>query len=168
MAGISLNNLKKLSFSTDSVNKNFYFTDVNMDLHQEENKSVSKNWDDKPEYTEGKDLSVIHDIESISNSIFYILATIPGQRPLVPNFGCDLRMYIGKSMTIDTAHRIRDDIAEAISNFEPRIKITKIDVVPNEESHEYAVNIQVNVPSLQNQNISVFGKVTTLGTFERI
>jgi phage baseplate assembly protein W len=168
MAGISLSNYSKAKFSADSVNSEYAFTDVDMDMHQEMKNIVSKEMGNNYNTIEGKDLAVIHDTAAIANSIFYILATSRGQRPLLPTFGCDLRRYIAEPMTQVVANQIEDDISESLRIWEPRIKVTQIKVTPNEDEHEYFVEISAYVPFFRNEEITVFGKITTNDNFVRV
>lgn len=168
MAGISLSYLKKEKFSADDVNSNYIFTDVDLDLHQDEKNVITNDLIQGYRKVQQKDLAVIHDTEAIANSIFFILATGRGQRPLVPTFGCDLRRYIGEGMTEATLNEIREDVLESLRNWEPRIDTVSVTVTPNEEEHEYLLEITARVPMFRNQQISVFGKVTTTENFVRI
>lgn len=168
MAGISLSYLKKEKYAVDDVNSNYIFTDVELDLHQDEKNVISDDLIGGYRRVDKKDLAVIHDVEAIANSIFFILATSRGQRPLVPTFGCDLRRYVGEVMDEGTLNNIREDVLESLKNWEPRIDTISVVVTPDEEEHEYLIEVTANVPMFHNQKVTVFGKVTTNDNFVRI
>jgi phage baseplate assembly protein W len=74
-------------------------------------------------------LTMVDDIEDIKESLFILMHTIPGERLMLPEYGCDLRLLVFES--IDTAfnNEVSDIIFKAVLRFEPRIKFnfTSID-----------------------------------------
>lgn len=168
MASISLSSLKKPQFSTDEVNKDFTYTDVAMDMRQKTDVTQNKRPDLSSQTVYGKDIDVIHDFQAIENSIFYIMATTPGQRPLLPSFGCDLRRYLAEPMTDDIAQRMREHILRAIRSWEPRVNLKSVNVIGDPETHTYYISIDAYLPYIRGRSLSVFGKVTTEdGVFKR-
>lgn len=168
MASILLSSLKKPQLSTDIVNKNFTYTDVAMDMAQKEERDISKKPDMSRQIVYGKDIKTIHDFAAIENSIFYILATTPGQRPLLPTFGCDIRRYLAEPITDDTSQRIQEDVKRAIESWEPRVVLSSVDVIGDPETHTYFISINAYLPYIKGRSLSVFGKVTTEdGIFRR-
>jgi len=161
MASITLSSLKKPQLSTDIVNKNFTYTDVAMDMHQKHDRVNGKKPDISNVTIYGKDIETIHDFTAIENSIFYILATTPGQRPLLPTFGCDLRRYLAEPMTEDVTQRIQTRVRKAIESWEPRVKLKSVDVIADEETHTYYISVNAYLPYIKGRSISVFGKITT-------
>ena len=82
MSSIYLKNLQTNPQSTDTVNSNYVFTDLYMDLTQDTETVMGKTSLSKSGKVLKKDLKVLHDESAIANSIFYIMNTSPGQRPL--------------------------------------------------------------------------------------
>jgi len=77
----------------------------------------------------GKQLQMVSDEEDIKESLFILLHTIPGERLMLPEYGCNLRLLVFEN--IDTAfnNEVADIIFKAILRYEPRIifNFTKID-----------------------------------------
>jgi phage baseplate assembly protein W len=72
-------------------------------------------------------LALAHGDEDIEEAIGLILATSPGERPLRPEFGCEVHDLVFD--TIDAAMVGRMDLAirSALDRWEPRIDVTEID-----------------------------------------
>jgi len=70
-----------------------------------------------------------------------LLLTIPGERPMRPTFGCNLRNQIWENLSI-AAEAGAAAIAEAIDNFEPRITLLNVDSTVNDNTGLITFNIQ--------------------------
>ena len=77
----------------------------------------------------GKQLKMVSDEEDIKESLFILMHTIPGERLMLPEYGCNLRLLVFEN--IDTAfnNEVEDIIFKAILRYEPRItfNFTNID-----------------------------------------
>ncbi|MCJ0874251.1 GPW/gp25 family protein [Streptomyces sp. AP-93] len=69
----------------------------------------------------------------IRQSIETILDTEPGERVMRPTFGCGLRRYLMEPNSAATRAAISAEIAEALTRWEPRIRVTEVAVTPGEE-----------------------------------
>jgi phage baseplate assembly protein W len=74
-----------------------------------------------------------HGIELVRQSIETILDTEPGERIMLPAFGCGLRRYLMAPNTVTTRTAIRQDITTALGQWEPRIQLTNVAVTPGED-----------------------------------
>jgi uncharacterized protein len=77
------------------------------------------------EYVDGMDL--------IRQSVETILDTQPGERVMLPAFGCGLRRYLMEPNTLTTRTSMRADIMDALQQWEPRILLTNVAVTPGED-----------------------------------
>ena len=71
--------------------------------------------------------------EKVRQSIRIILETEPGERVMRPDFGCGLRTYLMRPNTVATRALIQHDVQLALTNWEPRIRLTSVDVVPGDD-----------------------------------
>jgi phage baseplate assembly protein W len=71
--------------------------------------------------------------EIVRQSIETILDTEPGERVMLPTFGCGLRRYLMEPNTVATRAAMRADIEEALSIWEPRIRVTNLAVSPGDD-----------------------------------
>jgi uncharacterized protein len=72
-------------------------------------------------------------IELVRQSIETILDTEPGERIMLPAFGCGLRRYLMAPNTVTTRTAIQADITVALGRWEPRISVTNVAVTPGED-----------------------------------
>ncbi len=86
----------------------------------------------RPDPTTGR-LSYINSMELVRQSIETILDTEPGERIMLPGFGCGLRRYLMEPNTLTTRTAMREDISDALSRWEPRISLTNVAVTPGED-----------------------------------
>ncbi|MFL6164110.1 MAG: GPW/gp25 family protein [Jatrophihabitantaceae bacterium] len=75
----------------------------------------------------------IEGIELVRQSIATILDTEPGERIMLPTFGCGLRRYLMEPNTLTTRTAMRQDITSALEQWEPRIRLTNVAVTPDED-----------------------------------
>jgi phage baseplate assembly protein W len=86
----------------------------------------------RPEADTGS-LAWVGGMELVRQSIETILDTEPGERIMLPLFGCGLRRYLMAPNTAATRTGIRQDITEALALWEPRIRVTDVSVTPGED-----------------------------------
>jgi phage baseplate assembly protein W len=71
--------------------------------------------------------------EIIRQSIETILDTEPGERVMLPTFGCGLRRYLMEPNTTATRSSMAQDIEDALGSWEPRIRLTGVAVTPGDD-----------------------------------
>lgn len=86
-------------------------------------------------------------LDRIRQSVEQILETEPGERIMLPDFGCGLRRYLMEPNTLTTRSAIQHDIEQALTRWEPRIQLTGVRVTPGEEPSVAWVQISYRLPS---------------------
>ena len=81
----------------------------------------------------GGTLGYLSGMELIRQSVEAILDTEPGERIMLPAFGCGLRRYLMQPNTLSTRTAMREDIATALATWEPRIRVSNVTVTPDED-----------------------------------
>jgi phage baseplate assembly protein W len=81
----------------------------------------------------GGKLEYVNGEEVIRQAIGTILDTNPGERVMLPGFGCGLRRYIMEPNTTATRAAMERDIEDALTRWEPRVDLTNVAVTPGEE-----------------------------------
>ena len=66
--------------------------------------------------------------DEIDQSLSVLYATRPGERIMLPGYGCDLRQFLFRTIDSSTAAEIKDTIGTAILRWEPRITVNSITV----------------------------------------
>ena len=64
----------------------------------------------------------------IEESIRLILATVPGERPMRPEFGCAIHDFVFASADAATAGQIAFEVRTALDRWEPRIDVGDVEV----------------------------------------
>jgi len=91
------------------------------------------------------DLLVIKDANAISRSVQNIVLTSPGERFFQPNFGTDIKNSLFNNMDTLTASTIENQIKNSIENYEPRVKIRKLEVNPNFDNNTFDTVITYDI-----------------------
>ena len=66
--------------------------------------------------------------DNVRQSVAIILRTRPGERVLMPEFGCNLEHYLFEPNTIATLRLIQEEVKRALSKWEPRIQLDDVRV----------------------------------------
>jgi len=104
------------------------------------------------------DLIALKNETAIARSIRNIVFTLPGEKFFNPNFGSRVTRSLFENIDEITASNIRDEIATSIVNYEPRVELKNVEVIPNYDNNSFDVIITysivgINVPSQQLQFI---------------
>lgn len=92
---------------------------------------------------------------NVRESIRLILMTEPGERLMRAGFGCGLRRFLFEPNTTTTRALIREHITRAIGEWEPRVQLETVDVVPD-PADSRAVTITITFRLVATQQ---FGRV---------
>ena len=65
--------------------------------------------------------------QEIEEAIRLILGTAPGERPMRPEFGCEVHDFVFDTIDAATVGRMETAIRRALDRWEPRIDVTAID-----------------------------------------
>ena len=157
MGSLNFNSFKNTNYSQ----KRNTYTDLFLDLASEPfeisigNKSISNN---------GKDIKVAYDLNAIRNSIVNLFNTNPGDRILLPDYGCDLRQYIFERVSETMAKFIGRTIKTSIEQWEPRVIIVNINVDAYVDTQEYVINLKLEVPFLEkDEKLNISGLLNQQG-----
>jgi phage baseplate assembly protein W len=166
MASLNFNNFRNIY----KEERDYTYKDLHFDIEQEINLTA-----DSRESPKGKDIKMSLDENAIKNSIINIFNTNPGERFLIPEFGINLKRYLFKSVTDDTARSIGETILAGLERWEPRIRIDNITVMARNVGRvvardtgrfsdtmsrylqmpagedEYIVNIAISIPILRHR-----------------
>lgn len=73
-------------------------------------------------------VEMVSDAEDIRESLHILLATRLGERLMLPEYGCNMNYLAFNTLDLTTVNFVRKQIRDAITKFEPRIDINKIDI----------------------------------------
>ena len=87
------------------------------------------------------DLQILRNADAIRRSVRNIVQTIPTERFFSPLLGSDVHKSLFEFVDFGTASTIRQQIAIALDNFEPRIENVDVAVDPNSDSNNFDITI---------------------------
>ena len=87
------------------------------------------------------DLQVLKNADAIRRSVRNIVQTIPTERFINTLLGSDVRRNLFEFVDFGTASVIRQQIAIALDNFEPRIENVDVVVNPNVDDNAFDVTV---------------------------
>lgn len=96
------------------------------------------------------------DVKAIKESVVQIITTSRGERIMRPSFGCNAFDYVFESFNEDLQLRVERDVRQAITKWEPRVRVDAVQVVSSEvvEPGQITIRVQYTV-LLTNQADSV-------------
>jgi phage baseplate assembly protein W len=89
---------------------------------------------------------MIGDDERIRQSIWLILATAPGERVMLPGFGCGVHDLVFQPNTVAVRGSVQAEVTDALTRWEPRIDV--IDVAasaPADQPEVMLIEIQYRI-----------------------
>jgi len=82
-------------------------------------------------------LSFASDDEKIRQSIWLILSTAPGERVMLPNFGCGIHDLVFEANTATLRGILREKVREGLVTWEPRIDVVDVSVETPADARNY-------------------------------
>ncbi len=90
-------------------------------------------------------VEMLHNEADVHSSIGIILATITGERVMLPNFGCNLQPFVYEPMTVANVTHIKNIVFEALTYHEPRIIVGDITELVIQEEGKLELTIPYTI-----------------------
>lgn len=95
----------------------------------EQNSFLGRGWAFPPSFdAQSGTVEMVQNEEDIHQSLEILLSTSLGERVMQPRYGANLKDYIYDPLNNSVIGFLRDLIANAILFYEPRIKVTRINI----------------------------------------
>jgi phage baseplate assembly protein W len=78
------------------------------------------------------DVALVRDEDDVRQAVRLILETEPGERVMRPDFGAGLRGLVFDPINTTTLALVRHRVEEALTEWEPRIDVERVDVSAEE------------------------------------
>ena len=89
--------------------------------------------------------------EDIQESIRLILSTTPGERPMMPDFGCSINSFVFSGSDYTTLMMMKREVENALIMWEPRIRDIEVDIASSpDETGKLVINVNYVVRSTNN------------------
>ncbi|GAA1996286.1 GPW/gp25 family protein [Microbacterium pumilum] len=95
----------------------------------------------EPNAQKSAKLAWLDGMELIRQSVTTILDTEPGERIMLPGFGCGLRRYLMAPNNLTTRTAMESDIRSALETWEPRVQLTEVAVTEGDDPYLVWVDI---------------------------
>jgi uncharacterized protein len=95
-------------------------------------------------------IGISQEEDNISESIWIILATAPGERVMRPNFGCGLHDLVFALNDAATLGRVKKAVWDALVRWEPRVTVLDVDVEVKGRGEVLLINIHYQVRTTNN------------------
>ena len=120
--------------SQNSITARKWYTDIDLNI--------------TPHPSSG-DLVLKYDKEAIKRSIRNIMLTNDYERPFKPNFGANLRGLLFELADDITRFETRQQIQDALNDYEPRVSLTSIDFLGKGNQNTLHVSISYGIIGVQ-------------------
>jgi len=97
-----------------------------------------------------KDVNKVTDIEAVKRSVRNLVSLNSYEKPFHPEIAGDVRALLFENMTPLTSAVIARKVQDVIENFEPRARLTGVNVTPDFDRNLYEVSVYfyvVNAPT---------------------
>jgi uncharacterized protein len=84
-----------------------------------------------------KRLALVGGDEKIRQSIWLILSTAPGERQMLPEFGCGIHELVFEANTAALRGVLRGKVQDALTRWEPRIDLLDVRVEAPSDARNY-------------------------------
>ena len=85
--------------------------------------------------------------EAIKQSVVNILSTNRGERPFLPYFGANIRSYLFENFDNVTASLVEEEIRSALVNYEPRVRVTNVEIDARPDNNALNILIEFDIIS---------------------
>ncbi len=105
-------------------------------------KDVSSSFQSNPL---SNDLLAIKNETAIARSVRNLVLTYQGERPFNQILGSKVSRLLFENVNEITASAIKDEIETTINNFEPRVNLLEVRVLPDYNGYEFNVNVRYEI-----------------------
>lgn len=125
---------------------------------KEKQSFLGRGWSFPPEFSkENGAVKMLEDESDIKSSLQILLSTRPGERVMLPGYGCNLEELLFSPLNLTLKTYVTDLIKTAILYHEPRIDVKKIDIDPADELNGVLlINIDYVIRSTNSRMNMVF------------
>ncbi|HEX8580185.1 MAG TPA: GPW/gp25 family protein [Allosphingosinicella sp.] len=88
---------------------------------------LGRGWSFPPSFSKAlASAAMVADLEDIRQSLWVLFGTAPGERVMLPTYGCDLWKYVFRELNTSLLNEISDVVAAAIIRWETRIQLLSV------------------------------------------
>ncbi|MEI9921438.1 MAG: GPW/gp25 family protein [Bacteroidota bacterium] len=89
---------------------------------------LGRGWSFPPTFNDKRAVTMVAYEEDIVQSLKILLSTRPGERVMLPRYGCSLDVLLFEPITTSSIAYVKDLIKTAVLYYEPRIEVEAISI----------------------------------------
>ena len=97
-----------------------------------------------------KDISKHTGERAVINSVKNLILTNHYERPFQPDLGSNVQRLLFENMDAVNAAALEREILQTIQNFEPRVRVNKVSVLPDYDNNRFVVDMEFIINNLTN------------------
>lgn len=118
---------------------------------------TGRRWAFPPGLSDRNRMSMVEDDAAIRQAIYVIIHTVPGERVMRPDFGCEIHSLIFAPANHQTAAVAERYVREALERWEPRINLKELRVIPGATEYgELLINLAYQIKDQHDLRSLVF------------
>ncbi|MAS35156.1 MAG: baseplate protein [Anaerolineaceae bacterium] len=118
---------------------------------------LGRGWAFPPHLNDRDRVSMVDADTDIKQAIYIIINTAPGERVMHPDFGCNIHDMIFWPANDQTAAIIERQVTEALTRWEPRIRLHEVRAVPGAtEVGQMLINIVYEIKQTHDKRSMVY------------
>ena len=94
------------------------------------------------------DVSTKKNDNAIKQAVRNLILTRPGEKPFQPNKGSAVQGLLFEQLDTITADVVKEEIINTINQYEPRVQLADVEVIPFEETNKVNITIQYRIVGL--------------------
>lgn len=94
------------------------------------------------------DVSVVKNDNAIKQSVKNLVLTNPGEKHFQPNVGSRVFNLLFEPLDAFTADAVKDEVINTINQYEPRVELTDVVVVPIDQGNKLSITIEYRIVGL--------------------
>jgi len=126
---------------------------------------LGRGWDFPPTFSkDSKTVEMVSDVEDINSCLEILLSTQPGERQMHPKFGMNMQKLLFEPLDTTLEAYMQLLIKKALLFFEPRIRLIKIELIPDQHNGLVNIILEYYVLSTNSRYNYVYPYYITEGT----
>ncbi|HEX2535544.1 MAG TPA: GPW/gp25 family protein [Chitinophagaceae bacterium] len=127
------------------------------DVSKEQRAFLGRGWAFPPTFLQPSGTVVmVEQEEDIWQSLQILFSTTLTERVLRPDYGCNLEAYVFLPLTVSNLSYLEDQIRHNIALHEPRIRLERLDIVPDPLEGRFSIALVYLVRSTNTRFNKVF------------
>jgi len=118
---------------------------------------LGRGWSFPPIFSKpAHSVALVSDLEDIRQSLTILFQTAPGERVMLPTYGCDLWRFVFRDISASFLSELKDVVSTAILRWEPRIDLLAVEATADALAGLVLIEIDFRVRSTNSRSNLVY------------